>query len=62
MPVFSGAPRLMSRNLFYTAITRATKCVVLVGARHAAQKMVDNDFEECRYSSLRAWLRGIENG
>ncbi len=57
MPVFSGAPRLMSRNLFYTAITRATKCVVLVGNRTAAQKMVDNDFEEYRYSSLCTWLR-----
>ena len=62
MPIFSGAPRLMSRNLFYTAITRATKCVVLVGSRSAAKKMVDNDFEECRYSSLCAWLKGIENG
>jgi len=62
MPVFSGAPRLMSRNLFYTAITRATKCVVLVGNRIAAKKMVDNDFEEYRYSSLASWLKGIENG
>ena len=56
MPIFSGAPQLMSRNLFYTAITRATKCVVLVGNRVAAQKMVDNDFEEHRYSSLCTWL------
>ncbi|MBE7039445.1 MAG: ATP-dependent RecD-like DNA helicase [Ruminococcaceae bacterium] len=62
MPVFSGAPKLMSRNLFYTAITRASKCVILLGSRIAAQKMVDNDFEECRYSSLDAWLRGTENG
>lgn len=62
MPVFSGAPRLMSRNLFYTAITRATKCVVLVGSKIAAQKMVDNDFEEYRYSSLCTWLKGMKNG
>lgn len=62
MPVFSGVPRLMSRNLFYTAITRASKCVILLGNRIAAQKMVDNDFEECRYTSLDMWMRGTENG
>lgn len=62
MPVFSGVPKLMSRNLFYTAITRASKYVILVGNRIAAQKMVDNDFEECRYSSLDMWLRGTDNG
>lgn len=57
MPAYFGAPRLMSRNLLYTAITRATNLVVLVGSRSAVRKMVDNDFEEFRYSSLCARLK-----
>lgn len=56
MPVFHGAPMLMNRNLIYTAITRARDFVALVGRKSAVEKMVDNDFEAKRYSSLRRWL------
>ena len=56
MPVFHGAPMLMNRNLIYTAITRARDFVTLVGQKSAAEKMVDNDFEAKRYSSLKRWL------
>lgn len=60
MPVFHGAPMLMNRNLIYTAITRAKDFVALVGQKSAAEKMVDNDYEAKRYSSLKKWL--LEEG
>ena len=56
MPVFHGVPQLMTRNLIYTAVTRAMRLVVLVGQKSAVCKMIDNDFEEKRYSSLKKWL------
>jgi len=56
MPVFHGVPQLMTRNLIYTAVTRAMRLVVLVGQKSAVQKMIENDFEEKRYSSLKKWL------
>jgi len=42
--------------LIYTAVTRAMRLVVLVGQKSAVQKMIENDFEEKRYSSLKKWL------
>ena len=57
MPVFHGVPRLMTRNLLYTAVTRGAKLVVLVGQKSAVATMVNNDFEEKRYSALPVWLR-----
>lgn len=57
MPVFHGVPRLMTRNLLYTAVTRGAKLVVLVGQKSAIETMVNNDFEEKRYSALPMWLR-----
>lgn len=56
MPVFHGVPRLMTRNLIYTAVTRAAKLVVLVGQKSAVKTMIDNNFEEKRYSALAEWL------
>ena len=56
MPVFYGVPRLMTRNLIYTAVTRAAKLVVLVGQKSAVKTMIDNNFEEKRYSALAEWL------
>lgn len=57
MPVFHGVPRLMTRNLIYTAVTRATKLVVLVGQKSAVETMIGNDFEEKRYSALSFFLQ-----
>lgn len=56
MPVFHGVPQLMTRNLLYTAVTRAAKLVVLVGQKSAATTMIENDYEEKRYSALPVWL------
>ncbi len=63
MPVFHGVPRLMTRNLLYTAVTRGARLVVLVGQKSAISTMVNNDFEEKRYSALPVWLmQGEQNG
>jgi exodeoxyribonuclease V alpha subunit len=52
IPVHSGPPRLLSRNLLYTAVTRAREMVVLVGTEGCIEMMVDNDKEVKRYSAL----------
>lgn len=52
MPVFSGPPTLMYRNLLYTAITRAKTLVILVGNENCIQYMVENDRETKRYTGL----------
>lgn len=57
MPVFHGAPMLMNRNLLYTAVTRARELVVLVGQPSAVERMVANNTEARRYSSLCRRLR-----
>ena len=51
IPIFSGPKMLMTRNLIYTAVTRA--CVCLVGVPEVFQAMVDNEMEQRRYSGLR---------
>lgn len=58
LPMYPVAPLLMTRNLFYTAVTRAKRLVVLVGRESAMRQMVDNDQEQTRYSLLRRRLEG----
>ena len=52
MPVVGGPPMLMTRNLFYTAMTRARKLVVLVGFERAIENLVSNDLVAGRFTSL----------
>lgn len=52
IPVIEGVPMLMTRNLLYTAITRAKKMVVLVGTEERLRYMVDNNAEVLRYTGL----------
>jgi len=56
IPIHSGPPMLLNRNLLYTAITRAKKLVVGVGLKETMEKMVDNNKEIERYSSLAMHL------
>ncbi|MDP4094773.1 MAG: ATP-dependent RecD-like DNA helicase, partial [Bacillota bacterium] len=56
MPVFQGPQVLMTRNLLYTAITRAKKLVILVGNEYVLGGMVENQREMFRYSGLREKL------
>lgn len=53
IPVFSGPRMLMTRNLIYTAVTRAKSCVCLVGIPEIFQEMVNNETEQRRYSGLK---------
>lgn len=52
LPVFMGPPMLMTRNLLYTAITRAKSFVVLVGQEGVIRQMIDNNREVHRNSFL----------
>ncbi len=52
IPLMSGPRLLYNRNLLYTAVTRAKKCVVLVGDEHVFCDMIDNTLEQKRYSGL----------
>lgn len=59
MPLASFPPMLATRNLFYTAITRAKLGVVLVGDERIAKAMVDNNFSMKRYSGLLERLKKV---
>ena len=52
MPVAGGPPMLLTRNLFYTALTRARSLVVLVGREEVVRQMVENDHILRRYTTL----------
>ncbi|MDR1914354.1 MAG: ATP-dependent RecD-like DNA helicase [Clostridiales bacterium] len=52
IPIHSGPPMLMSRNLLYTAVTRAKELVVIVGSEEMLRRMVDNNREVNRYTAL----------
>lgn len=53
MPMYPGPRILMNRNLLYTAVTRAKKCVCMVGEPEVFALMEANDKEQERYSGLR---------
>jgi exodeoxyribonuclease V alpha subunit len=57
MPVMRGAKPLMSRNLLYTAVTRAKTLVILVGLEQAVSQMVLNNRRSERYTGLCYFLR-----
>lgn len=57
MPIVTGPYMLMTRNLIYTAITRAKKLVVLVGDLRALRQMIENNRIETRNSSLDHRIR-----
>lgn len=54
IPVFKGPAMLMNRNLIYTAVTRAKKCVVLVGIPEVFYNMIQNTKEMARYTGLKS--------
>jgi len=52
IPLLSGPSMLMNRNLLYTAVTRARKCVTLVGNEVTFAQMVQNTSQQKRYSGM----------
>ncbi|MCR5431357.1 MAG: ATP-dependent RecD-like DNA helicase [Lachnospiraceae bacterium] len=53
IPLLTGPTQLFNRNILYTAVTRAKKCVVIVGSRQTVTAMVNNENEQKRYSGLK---------
>ena len=53
LPILTGPRMLMNRNLLYTAITRAKKCVTILGSEDTIQMMVENENEQSRYAGLK---------
>ena len=56
IPVISGPPMLLTRNLLYTAVTRAKKMVVLIGTKQCVARMVHNNYTKVRYTMLKHFL------
>ena len=52
IPLLNGPAMLMNRNLLYTAVTRARKCVTLVGNEGTFTQMIQNTSQQKRYSGL----------
>ena len=52
LPLAGGTPLLLTRNLLYTAITRAKSQVCCIGRRETIRAMVDNNRSTRRYTSL----------
>ena len=60
IPLGSTAPMLLSRNLLYTAVTRAQSMVILVGREGVLRTMVQNNRQSMRYTGLVKWLGEAE--
>ena len=59
IPLLSGPKMLLNRNLLYTAVTRARKCVTIVGSEETFREMINNEKQQRRYSSLDERLKEI---
>lgn len=57
IPLLNGPKMLMNRNLLYTAVTRARKCVTMVGDETVFAEMEENISEQIRYSGLAECIR-----
>ena len=60
IPILSGPRMLMNRNLLYTAVTRARKCVTVVGSEETFRGMINNEKQQRRYSSLDRRIQEAE--
>lgn len=59
IPLLSGPQMLLNRNLLYTAVTRARKCVTIVGSEETFGEMIRNEKQQRRYSSLDVRIREL---
>ena len=60
LPILSGPRMLMNRNLLYTAVTRARKCVTVVGSETTFAEMIRKEKQQQRYSSLDRRIRELD--
>ena len=59
MPLLSGPRMLFNRNLLYTGVTRAKNCVTILGSRKTVQDMIDNNYQNRRYTGLADRIREL---
>lgn len=59
MPLLSGPKMLFNRNLLYTGVTRAKRCVTILGSRSTLQEMVENNYQNRRYTGLAERIREL---
>lgn len=60
IPLLSGPPKLLNRNLLYTAVTRARKGVVIVGNIGIVKSMIDNTAQQKRYTTFAERIKEIK--
>ena len=53
LPLYTGYAKLLTRNLLYTAMTRAKKMLIIVGNRNVLNYMVDNIESKNRRTGLK---------
>lgn len=59
LPLLSGPKLLFNRNLLYTAVTRARRCVTILGSSQAIGEMIRNERQNQRYTGLRERIEEI---
>lgn len=59
LPILAGPRMLFNRNLLYTAVTRARKCVTILGSSRTLQEMIRNEEHHKRYTGLCDRIREI---
>lgn len=60
IPAISGPSIILTRNLIYTAVTRAKKMVVIVGEKQYLKRMVSNKYTATRFTNLKRLLKVAE--
>ncbi len=60
MPLLDGPRMLFNRNLLYTAVTRATGCVVILGSKETVKQMILRENEQKRYTDLLNRLKEVK--
>jgi len=60
IPIVSGPPMLLTRNLLYTAVTRARELAVIVGSADTMHRMIDNNRVTNRYTALSRRLKDMQ--
>lgn len=61
MPIVSGPVLLLNRNLLYTAVTRAKKCITIIGNSQKIREMIGNSTETKRYTGLKQRILEVVN-
>ena len=56
IPIIAGTGLILTRNLIYTAVTRAKKMVVLVGEKKNLKRMISNVYTQTRFTMLKDFL------